>query len=290
MNSTFRFLFLFSMWLLPQIAGAIEPPPQKPAIQWIVNDFPPFLVLSGEGMMVDISQAKGPFASIYQEIERALPGYSHRFVRVSFTRAEKLFSGQGGYCTVLLQKTKEREKFLIFGDELARAFPVGLVVHTKGTPGIRDDQKDVDLKELLATGKFRLGVIQSRAYTQQIDDILSHSGHATKIVGDSAMGNLFLMLEKKRVNGVLAYALEKTDYERNNIAVPALKFLNVKNMPNHISVWASCEKSLRGEQILKDLTRAVREKNVKGKIYKYFMQELPPDMKKSYRDLYDTPP
>lgn len=263
---------------------AIEPPPTRPAIQWIVIDFPPFLILSGDDIEADIASAQGPFAGMYRELEKALPSYQHRFVRVSFTRAEKLFSGQKGYCTILLQKTPEREKILYFGDELARAFPVGLVVPAS-TRGMANDQAEVDLKEILQ-GKFRLGVIQDRAYAPVVDEVLSSNSQATKIVGDRAMGNLFLMLEKKRLDGVLAYYLEMTEYQRNNEGVPPLKFLKIKNAPDYITVWVSCEKSAWGAKTLQDINKAVRDKKVQGQIFQYFMHALPPQMKKNFQELY----
>lgn len=289
MNKGAVFILLFSL-LLTGIGPvmAIEPPPALPTIHWIVNDFPPFLVLpAGEQEMdVNIREAKGPFAGIYRELMEAMPRYQHRFIRVSFLRGERLFRSHKGYCTILLQKSPERDEYLYFGDEIARSFPVGLVTLEEAEKNLPKVAGEVDLEALLAAGPFRLGVVQGRSYSQAVDRVLAGSKVATRIVGDRATGNLFLMLEKKRVDGVLAYYLEMADYRKETLAPASVRFTAIKGLPPFISLWPSCERSPWGGQTLKEVSKAVKEKKVKAKIYQFFMQELPPSMRKPFREFY----
>lgn len=284
-------VFLFLIGLL--LAGgrpvmAIEPPAALPTINWVVNDFPPFLVLpAGEQEMdVNIHEAKGPFAGIHRELMAAMPRHQHRFVRVSFLRGERLFRSHKGYCTILLQKSPDREQYLHFGEEIARSFPVGLVTLDEGERVPPKGTAEVDLENVLAVGQFRLGVVKGRSYSVALDRLLAKANVATRIVDDKAMGNLFLMLEKKRVDGVLAYYLEMADYRKETLAPSSVRFTPIKGLPPFISLWPSCEKSPWGAQTLKEVGKVVKEKKVKTKIYQFFMQELPPPMHKPFREFY----
>lgn len=282
---------LIAAHALQNDASAIERTPSgRPVIHWVASDFPPFLVLPDDSSMnIDINKARGPFAAIYRELVQALPHYEHRFVRVTFRRAEIFFAARKGYCTIQLQKSAERKRFLSFGEELARSFPVGLVIHARGTPGVQAGKKDIELAGLLRRPLFRLGVMEGRSYSQKIDDILSQSRRTARIVGDGAMGNLFLLLEKKRLDGILAYYLEMTDYQKNNEGVPPLRFLKLKEAPDHISVWASCEKTPWGDAVLKEVNQAIRYKNLRKRIQEFILNELPGAMKKDFQRLYEAP-
>ncbi|WP_374078569.1 TIGR02285 family protein [Bdellovibrio bacteriovorus] len=282
---------LFTL-LLFSLEVAAQPPPTAKVIQWVMTDFPPFLILASQDAEVDIQKAQGPFAEAYRELVRSLPQYEHKFVRASFMRAEKLFSAQKHFCTLLLQETPDRARYLIFGTEVARALPIGLVVPTSSLDKVKKFQSNdgVDLEALTHSEGFRLGVVQGRSYSRKIDPIVDKSQESFKLVSDRAIGGLFSMLEKKRVDGVLAYYLEKLDHDKIKGSSKELTYLSIKQAPPFISVRASCEKSLWGEAMIKEISHVVVEKKIRKKIYDFFLISLPEDMKKKFRDIYQGPP
>ena len=274
-------MFLMGSWV-----SAVETP-QAETIQWAMMDFPPFIVLSSDGAAVDIQKSKGPFAEMYRELVRSLPQYNHKFVRASFPRAERLFLSGRHFCTLLFQDTPERANYLIFGAEVARTLPIGLVMSPATyrkfqryeTPG------GMELTKLVQAGEFRLGVVQGRSYSPKIDEVIAKAQGSFRHVSDQAVGGLFSMLEKNRLDGVLSYYLEEWDHRKGRDSA-ALRYLPVKEAPAYVSVRASCEKTPWGEATIKEISKVVVEKNVRGRIYDYFQESLPKEMRGKVRDIY----
>ncbi|UXR65174.1 TIGR02285 family protein [Bdellovibrio bacteriovorus] len=261
--------------------------PKTETIQWAMTDFPPFILLSSDGANVDIQKSQGPFAEIYRELVRSLPQYEHKFVRASFLRAERLFLSHRHFCTLLLQDTPARSHYLIFGAEVARALPIGLVMSPGSYSKFQqyETADGMELTKLVQAGDFRLGVVQGRSYSNQIDRLIVRAKDSYRHVSDQAVGGLFVMLEKNRLDGVLSYYLEEWDHRKGREA-GALKYLAVKEAPAYISVRASCEKTPWGESTIKEISKVVEEKNVRSRIYDYFQKSLPKEMRGKVREIY----
>lgn len=280
-------LWMAILILLP--GGSISAAEKSGAetIQWAMTDFPPFILLSSDGANVDIQKSQGPFAEIYRELVRSLPQYEHKFVRASFLRAERLFLSHRHFCTLLLQDTPERSRYLIFGAEVARALPIGLVMSSGSYSKFQqyETSEGMELAKLVLTGDFRLGVVQGRSYSNKIDEVILKAKDSYRHVSDQAVGGLFAMLEKNRLDGVLSYYLEEWDHRKGgNTSV--LKYLPVKEAPAYISVRASCEKTPWGKATIKEISKVVVEKNVRGRIYDYFQKSLPKEMRGKVREIY----
>lgn len=256
-------------------------------IQWAMTDFPPFILLSSDDANVDIQKSQGPFAEIYRELVRSLPQYKHKFVRASFLRAERLFLSRRHFCTLLLQDTPERARYLIFGAEVARALPIGLVMSSGSYSKFQqyETPQGMELAKLVHVGEFRLGVVQGRSYSNKIDEVILKAKDSYRHVSDQAVGGLFAMLEKNRLDGVLSYYLEEWDHRKGRDST-SLKYLPVKEAPAYISVRASCEKSTWGEATIKEISKVVVEKNVRSRIYDYFQKSLPKEMRGKVREIY----
>nr|BFD58778.1 hypothetical protein CKG001_08850 [Bdellovibrio sp. CKG001] len=261
--------------------------PGAETIQWAMTDFPPFILLSSDGAKVDIQKSQGPFAEIYRELERSLPQYKHTFVRASFLRAERLFLSGRHFCTLLLQDTPERARYLIFGAEVARALPIGLVMSSTSYNRFQqyETSEGMELAKLVQRGEFRLGVVQGRSYSNKIDEVILKAKDSYRHVSDQAVGGLFTMLEKNRLDGVLSYYLEEWNHRKGQ-GSNLLKYLPVKEAPPYISVRASCEKTPWGEVTIKEISKVVVEKNVRGRIFDYFQKSLPKEMRGKVREIY----
>lgn len=282
------------IWVLLHLLFFWEPSASAEAttedyIQWVMTDFPPLILLESTKFEVDIKKAQGPFAEVYQDITAALPQYRHKFVRASFLRAERLFSSHRHYCSLLLQETPERSQFLIFGAEVARALPIGLVMSKSSYEKFKKYQtsQGMDLLKLITEG-FRLGVVGGRSYTKDVDKIVKSAKGSFSQVSDKAVGGLFTMLEKDRLDGVLAYYLEQRDFEKTAGEVK-FHYVAIKQAPLYIAVRASCEKSPWGERALKDISEVVEGQKVKKKMYQYFLTHLPEEMKKEVHEMYRAP-
>lgn len=270
---------------IPQLP--VNPMKEEKTIQWVVNDFPPFIVLGSEKTEVNIETAKGPIAEMYQELEKSLPQYKHRFMRVPFLRTQKLLEDKKNFCTLLLQETPERTQFLVFGEEVGRTLPAGLVVKSGVPAKYILDQGEIDLEKTIKQGGFRVGVVSGRSYTKDVDDILRRNQVNFRLIGDQAAGSLFKMLSSGRVDGVLAYFLEKANYDAGNAGtISDLKFIPIKQASPAVLLKASCVNSPWGVARLKDISTVVKQKHFKDKSLKFLLSNLPKDQKEEYLKLY----
>jgi uncharacterized protein (TIGR02285 family) len=266
-------------------------PPDEKTIQWLIHDLPPAIVLSSDDLQVDIDKAQGPIAGMYKTLAASLPQYHHRYLRIPFVRAEKLLKEHKQFCTLLLQENEARKNFLIFGEEVAINIPSGLIL-LKTTPAEKYslENSQVSMKTTLDQGHFRLGIVKGRYYSAGLDPILSADTKSFNFVSDGSVGNLLSMVGKGRLDGVLGYYFEMTDYERRHPNSPELQFLRVKESPDFAAIRASCEKTPWGEKALKAISKVVREKHFKEISHQYLLSILPPERRKEYQKIYDTRP
>jgi uncharacterized protein (TIGR02285 family) len=266
-------------------------PPDEKTIQWLVHDLPPVIVLKSDQLEVDLADARGPVADMYRNLASNLPQYHHRYLRIPFVRAEKLLKEKKQFCTLLLQENKERKEFLNFGEEVAVSIPPGLVL-LKSTPTDKYIQQahQVNIKDTLAAGKFRLGIVKGRYYSPLLSEVLAEDKKSFNWVNDGSVANLFSMIGKNRLDGVLAYYFEMAEYEQRHPNTPELQFVTIKEAPDFLIIRASCEKTEWGDKALKAISKVVKEKHFKESAHQYLLSVLPPERRKEYQKIYDSRP
>lgn len=288
------FFSLFSLIFLSNVGfAAPQPlsPPDEKTIQWLIHDLPPVIVLKSDDLIVDLDKAQGPIAEMYKILSQSLPQYNHRFLRIPFVRAEKLLREKKQFCTLLLQENEARQEILTFGEEVAIGLPPGLIA-LKSTPENKFplERRQVSLRKTLASGQFQLGVVKGRFYSPELEPILAENKRSFNFVSDGSAANLLSMLGKGRLDGVLGFYFEMTEYEKRHPQTPELQFFRVKEVPDFTVIRASCENTPWGAKALKAISKVVREKNFKDMAHKYLLSTLPADRAKEYQKIYDSRP
>ncbi|KYG61544.1 hypothetical protein AZI86_17710 [Bdellovibrio bacteriovorus] len=266
-------------------------PPDEKTIQWLIHDMPPAIVLNSDDLLVNLEKAAGPIAGMYKSLSQALPQYHHRFLRIPFVRAEKLLREKKQFCTLLLQENEARRHFLTFGEEVAITLPPGLIA-LKSTPDTKFvlDHAQVSAKKTLDAGPFQLGVVKGRFYSPELETVLKGNKKSFNFVSDGSVANLLSMLGKGRLDGVLGFYFEMTDYEQKHPHTPEMQFFRVKEAPEFTTIRASCEKTAWGEKTLKAVSKVVKDKNFKDIAHQYLLSTLPSDRRKEYQKIYDSRP
>lgn len=266
-------------------------PPDEKTIQWLIHDLPPVLVLTSDSLNVDLEKAQGPVAGMYKKLSNSLPQYEHRFLRIPFIRAEKLLREKKQFCTLLLQENEVRRELLSFGAEVAIAPPPGMItLKVTAKNHLVWELGQVSLQKTLGSGNFQLGVVKGRFYSPELNPILAGSHKSFNFVSDGSAGNLLSMLAKGRLDGVLGYYFEMTDYEQKHPGSPLLQFSRVKEVPEFTVIRASCEKTAWGEKALSAISKAVKEEKFKEVSHQYLLSVLPPERRKEYQKIYDSRP
>lgn len=276
----------FIAFLVALLAGGPSTAAEgKESLRWVLLDFPPFLDIddSYADQEVTLEKIKGPIADIHRELEKSLPNFEHSYRMVSFLRAQKLFESKQHHCTILFLKTPEREKYLVYGGLIASTIPPGLVIDDKRRDQIQGflNKDGVDLHQLLTQSPFRLGIVEGRSFSPQVDRSLNASQKPiTRFVTDKAMGNIFQMISSNRLDGALAYYLEMANEQKENPRTQSLHFYPLKQEQTTINLRVSCEKSPWGNATVKKVSEAARNESVKAKISTLLMQTLPPEARK----------
>ena len=269
--------------LMLSFSATAEP---KDNIQWVLLDFPPFLDVQNVDSQdeVTLARLKGPIADIHKELARSLPDFKHSYRMASFRRAQKLFEAHSHHCTILFLKTPEREKYLVYGGIIASTIPPGLVIDENRRDTIEkfvDKSGMVDLHKLLTDSEFKLGTVEGRSFSNEVDNSMNASQTPiTKLVSDRAMASLFQMVATKRLDGALAYYLEMSNEQKSNSRTKALRFYPLKQDQSTINLRVSCERSPWGELTVKKISDAAKKETVREKISTLLMQTLPPESRK----------
>lgn len=287
-----RILTVFGLIFATEAAFAAPQalnPANEKTIQWLVHDLPPAITLDSDKLEVDIEKATGPIAEMYQILSQSLPEYQHRYLRIPYIRAEKLMREHKQFCTLLLQENESRRQFLTFGEEVAVNIPPGIVM-LRGTAGPKDLSPAFSVVDAVSKKDFRLGVVKGRYYSPELQGFLKTDKKSYNFVNDGSVANLFAMIGKSRLDGVLAYYFEMAEFERRHPRAPALEFVPIKEATDLSVIRASCEKTAWGEKALKSISKVVKEKKFKHLSHEFLLSVLPTERRKEYQKIYDTLP
>lgn len=267
-------------------------PPNKKTINWMVHEIPPLLLLKSSDTVLEADDIEGPLAGLYKTLAKSMPEYEHRFLRLPLVRLTKLLKDNKQICSLVLLESKERQEYLVFGEEVSVGLPWGLITLKDLSPGKYSlsgaPYPEIDVAKTLDKSRFRLGFATGRYYGPQVMPLLAKSKSSYGLLSDGSVMKLLSMLEAKRLDGVLAVYLEMAEYERAHPEGPKMQFFRIKEAPDFTTLRVSCENSKWGRKTEKDISKVVREKNFKELSNNYLLSVLPPERRKEYQALYDS--
>ncbi|MFK3684754.1 TIGR02285 family protein [Pseudomonas sp. NPDC088890] len=183
--------------LLPVIAEA------KERLLWLVRDLPPFTIFEGP------EKGQGVIDRMLPMLIEQMPEYDHSIVRVNRARGIQMLQEPSFTCDPTLLWTPERAKYALFSKPTLGVLSSGVVVRKQDQPGIEPflDAQQVDLKQLLAETRLKLGIVAERSYSAQVDDILRQLPDSafSRHYGNDATASLLQMQQLGRLQLVLGY-------------------------------------------------------------------------------------
>lgn len=245
-----------ALWVLlaaPQRATASE----RTTITWILNDFPPFIVvdgaLPGDGF-ID--------AALRYIIER-MPEYEHRFEVAGIARAVGLMQQGEKICHPALLKTPAREAFAVFSGPTHFALS-----HTVVTRRDRLDRLarylgadgKVDVARLLADENLKTSLTEKRAFSPAIDQALTALGPRSNIQTIGVrFDSPFMQLAAGWIDYVFAYPVEPGWYRsRGRMATDVeLVHLPVAGGEEYVVGNMACTAGAWGEEVTARIDAAV---------------------------------
>jgi uncharacterized protein (TIGR02285 family) len=183
--------------LLPVIAEA------KERLLWLVRDLPPFTIFEGP------EKGQGVIDRMLPMLIEQMPEYDHSIVRVNRARGIQMLQEPSFTCDPTLLWTPERAKYALFSKPTLGVLSSGVVVRKQDQAGVEPflDAQQVDLKQLLAETRLKLGIVAERSYSAQVDDILRQLPDSafSRHYGNDATASLLQMQQLGRLQLVLGY-------------------------------------------------------------------------------------
>ncbi|WP_157395829.1 TIGR02285 family protein [Pseudomonas massiliensis] len=277
-----RRLLPWLLCLVHGIAMAIEAPTDQPTLRWMTIDFPPLFMVSGP------EHGVGDYA---QGVAVAnLPGYEHvlQAVPPNYQRIEQEMKNRENVCFAGFLKTPERERFMTFSEPYLLMLPVQLFI-SAGHAALAQENGAVDLRGLLDTGTFRLGVLGGRRYGATLDQVIDSYGERGPVYRRYSKDQLrglinMLMAHDRAIDGVLAYPGEITYLSKQESSVPRpLRAYPLQGSPAAIFGYFACSRSRLGQAVIASIDRTIP--HIRAEVAALYARDLAPPARAAYASL-----
>jgi len=244
-------------WLLAGPAPSAMAQPRETLI-WLLRDLPPLTIFEGP------KKGQGVIDQLLPLLTADMPQYRHVLMRVNRARALQMLHEPSLTCDAALNWSRERERWIAFSIPVFRAMSNGLAVrrvdHEVIAPYLHDGE--VDLAQLLASGREQLGVIAERNYGEYLDALLKRAPAEalTPHYGNDALGSLLQMQRLGRLRILLGYRPEiRYQAQQQGIAEDELQFYPIRGAEKYLSGYIGCTDTPKGRQAISEINQLLRK-------------------------------
>ena len=229
-------------------------------IVWFHTDFPPMSIIQGSDAGTGASDKWGRY------LMEHLPEFRHEKLISNVARQHEEMKHRDNACFRSFIKTPEREKYLVFSEQIVDVLPNGLVTLSSRKAELEpfmNQKGELRLAELLADGRYKIGVASGRSFGPKIDSVVGSLKGGANIVpfasGDIFYTGLVYLSKRGTVDGLLGYAIE-LEYGLGRLKEdPSLfTFLPIAEDTSLVPVYISCSKSPMGEKIISRINQVIR--------------------------------
>ncbi len=257
------------------------------SVTWMEANAPPFFILEGD------QKGQGYEDVVTDILKENLPEYTHKEIAANLSRHIYSFKAEEKVCNVGLFKTPEREEFLYFSTPSFFTLPTVLVIKKKDYTTF-GGSKEILLDNLLKEGKVTLGRAAGRSYGKHVDEVLDrYKGKDTLFVfeGDSLSRNFFKMLQKGRLDGLIALPEEALYLAELLNFRDEIMTLTIKENQLSYQSWISyvgCSKTEWGKEIIEKINQVLLAQRPTNRYRAAYERWLDESSLTGYRRLYET--
>ncbi len=260
-------------------------PPEKPEIMWYFIDFPPAYINKGP------YKDQGYADKTFQYIIDRMPQYRHTKMQSNFPRALHAVQDQSHACHTGLLRTPEREQYVYYSDPIGPTVPNRLLILQKNmhrfTPHL-GASGELLLGSLMRSGDLRVGIINGRFYSHNINRELERFRGSNKIVKVPYEMSANLLL-RNRIDYTFswlaeaAYLFRKVEDEKPNKTRDTYTLLPISGEPTVRYGLFSCRRNAFGKQVVDDMNTIIRAKSSAAIFEKFYTDWLDDDALKLYK-------
>lgn len=205
----------------------------------------------------------------YNELKN---GISINFMRSSLTREWLSVENKDNVCLFNKSKTPAREKVATFSKYPLIAFPPLRLITKKGV----NIPKQLSLKDALEKNNLRIGVISSRSYGAEIDNIIA-KGHQNFITleGKEASQRQRAMLHSDRVDAIIEYWPTLVVEYKNSKQLASYSIHQLNEANQYIFGYIACSQSPLGEEVISQFDRVMSSQSYFDLLIEEHKQNMP---------------
>jgi uncharacterized protein (TIGR02285 family) len=269
--------------LLPLLSPA--PGWAKDSITWMEAVMPPYLIQEGS------NKDQGYGDVITRILQEQLPEYTHEKMVTNITRHFYKFKQGEKVCSVGLFRTPEREDFMYFSIPSFLTLPAVIIIKKESLAQF-GGRSTIRLQEVLNGEKLIIGLSKDRSYGTSTDNLLSKhkgEGHLVESAGQELSLNLFKMLMKGRVDGIIGLP-EEALYQAEQMGIrDQLMTLAIEENQNDDDAWLSavgCSKNEWGRTVIDKLNGVLLRERPTERYRAAYERWLDPNGIEQYRRVY----
>lgn len=216
-------------------------------ISWIVTDFPPAHVVSGDKAGTGIIDLEISYFADH------LPDFIHVTKETANVRAWSLLKEHDGICIAGAIDTPERRQFAVYSrlPALAILGPQLLVRRDQAErfAPYRNPEGEIDLTRLAADGSLRAARTMDRPLGPAIEQFTTNPG-ASQLAGLQTSSQAVTMLDKERVDYAFGYANEITYYRSIHPDSAEMVAFPVAGQPRILYTRVACSDGPIGRRVI----------------------------------------
>lgn len=255
MNRPAKKKYLLTTLALVVLLGSVVPSGNaqetktKQSIVWLLNDFPPFILLNGE------LPGSGFVDATVKYLVQHMPEFEHRFEVSGVARTQGLMAQGMPVCHPALLRTPEREKLAVFSNPVHFVLTHHVVLpsqHLQRFQAHIEPNGKINLHSLLADRQLSTSRTEGRSLGVEIDTALaSHQQQPHLKTTGVHFDAPFRQLAAGWTDYVFAYPVEPSYYKKQG-SIPAqleLSYLPIAGLKDYTLGSIACTKGTWGQAI-----------------------------------------
>ncbi|MDC8784707.1 TIGR02285 family protein [Roseateles koreensis] len=243
---------------------------------WSVIHYPPTAILSGT------QEGQGFTDKARKLFMKSLPQYHHVVIEANYARLQMELRSRPNVCSPAILRLPEREAFMLFSDPYLSAMPY-LAISLRGRDELgafKTASGQLRLPDLLADGRFRVGVPGGRSLGSNYDKMLKAAPANGSLVvrhGNPGVAGLLRMLLDRKVDLIIGFPTE-LNYAAGEmgVTIDQLSLTAVAGGDDATPLRVGCSKSETGERVIRRVNELI--KSQRREIEEYYLAWLPPEL------------
>ncbi|WP_440055897.1 TIGR02285 family protein [Pseudoalteromonas sp. T1lg65] len=259
------------IFVLFMLAASLSAKSQQ--ITWLVLDFPPYYILSGQ------FAGQGRDEAVIKLLHEYMPNYKFNYKTFPSSRAvHELVKTDQPYCIISLHKTPERAARILYSEQYST---IGLSTSAAIRKSTMDNSSvqnnTIVLGEFIAKNQLMLGVTAGRSYGNYLDQSIAEIAQQFVQIrpGNDTLEGLTLMLLKGRVDVILGYPSEHHYLKLKMDKDDLLSQVRLANYTQVTRGYVGCSNNAQGQENIEALNKALMSAHENKRFHEIMTRWLP---------------